>query len=70
MKDFIAELGYILAWGIGIPSQALEENRTGYYVIGMFFINICEILVAITIIMVVVLFIYLLKSKKIRKESH
>lgn len=65
MEDFIAKLGYILAWGIGIPTQTIEENHTGYYAIGMFFINICEILVAITIIMAVVLFIYLRKGKKI-----
>ena len=68
MEDFIAKLGYTLAWGIGIPSQTLEENYTGYYAIGMFFINICEILVASVIIMSIVLLTYLRKGKKIRKD--
>ena len=54
MNEFIAKIGYTLAWGVGIPKYSLEEAFNQYYILGLIlFIAgiICLVILPILIIL-------------------
>lgn len=54
MNEFIAKIGYTLAWGFGVPKYSLEEAFNQYYTIGLILLIagvICLVVLPIFIIL-------------------
>ena len=67
MKQFIAELGYTMAWAFTIPEYTLEEKFEEYFNFGLSMIICMATIIAICVIALT--FILIKERKDKRKES-
>ena len=64
MNEFIAKMGYTLAWGFGVPKYSLEEAFNQYYTIGL----IMFITGIICLVILPILIILYIKKKRDKNE--
>ncbi len=67
MKNFIAKIGYILMWGLGIPEYSLEEKFEEYYRAGLL---ITIIGIVAMIVLIILLIWYLKKNKEVEEDDN
>ena len=64
MKNFIARMGYILTWGLGIPVYSIEEAFEEYYIFGLLITIVGISSMVFIIVCLIVLLILEFKKKK------